>query len=241
MIKIYIHFVNMLNKSFLEIYKMSDNGTINNYNITFSWCFSDAFCGICAGQEKFVIQGDSPQFLNWEKYGLKITVPQDTLSPTESNEITITALVGGCYDLPEGTELISALYIITVSLPLKQPVKLEIQHCGHLLTEDHASYLSFITTSINQPVQFHIEEGGQFYPGNQYGSIYLSQFSVKGIIKSMTHPFRRIVSHWQIGRHTETSDHESHEETISFSASNLPISTEIKIISSTEGKSLYWL
>ena len=171
-----------------------------------------------------------------------ITVPQDALSPTESSEITITALVGGCYDLPEGTELISALYSIAVSMPLKQPVKLEIQHCAHLITEDHASYLSFVTASINQPVQFHIEEGGQFYPGNQYGSIYLSQFSVKGIIKYMTRPFRRIVSrrtNRQLGRHTVTSSHDSHEETISFSESNLPISTEAETISSTEGKSLY--
>ena len=203
--------------------------------------FSDTLCGICAGYEKFIIQGNSPQFLNWEKYGLRITVPQDALSSTESSEISITALVGGCYDLPDGTELISALYTITVSMPLKQPVKLEIQHCGHLLTEDHASYLSFITASINQPVQFHIEEGGQFYPGNQYGSIYLSQFSVKGIIKSMTRPFRRIVSRQtnrQLGRHTVTS-HKSYEETITFSASEQPISTDVQTISSTEGKSLY--
>ena len=203
--------------------------------------FSDAFHGIFVGHEKFIIQGGSPQFLNWEKYGLKITVPQDDLSPTESSEITITALVGGCYDLPEGTELISALYSMTISMPLQQPVKLEIQHCAYLVTEDHASYLSFVTASINQPVQFQIEEGGQFYPGNQYGSIYLSQFSVKGIIKYMTRPFRRIVSRQtnrELRKHTVTSSHESYEETISFSASNLPISTEIQTINSTEGKSL---
>ena len=187
----------------------------------------------------FIIQGDSPRFLNWEKYGLRITVPQDVLSPTESSEITITALVGGCYDLPEGTELISALYIITVSMPLQQPVKLEIQHCAHLVTDDHASYLSFVTASINQPVQFQIEEGGQFYPDNQYGSIYLSQFSVKGIIKSMTRPFRRLVSRQtnrQLRRHTVTSSHESHEETISFSPSELPISTKIQTISQQKVK-----
>ena len=190
---------------------------------------------------KFIIQGDSPQFLNWEKYGLRIVVPQDTLSPTESSEITITALVGGCYDLPEGTELISAVYVIAISMPLQRRVKLEMQHCAHLVTEDHASYLSFVTASINQPVQLQIEEGGQFYPGNQYGSIYLSQFSVKGIIKSMTRPFRRLVSRQtnrHLGRHTVTSSHESHEETISFSASELPTSNEAQIISSTEGKSL---
>ena len=188
---------------------------------------------------RFIIQGDRPQFLNWENYGLRIVVPQDALSPTESSEITIAVFVGGCYDIPEGTELISALYIITVSMPLQQPVKLEIQHCAHLVTEDHASYLSFVTASINQPVRFQIEEGGQFYPGNQYGSVYLSQFSVKGIIKSMTRPFRRLVSRQtnrHLRRHTVTSSRESHEETISFSASELPTSNEAQTISSTEGK-----
>ena len=142
--------------------------------------FSDTVHGKCVGHEKFIIQGDSPQPLNWEKYGLKITVPQDALSPTESSEITITALVGGCYDLPEGTELISAVYIIAVSMPLKQPVKLEIQHCAHLVTEDHTKCLSFATAPIQQSqhaYKFQLQNEGQFYPGNQYGSIWLSQFS----------------------------------------------------------------
>ena len=80
---------------------------------------------------RFIIQGDRPQFLNWEKYGLRIAVSQDTLSPIESSVITITALIGEHDDLSEGTELISAVYIITVSMPLQQPVKLEIQHCAH--------------------------------------------------------------------------------------------------------------
>ena len=137
---------------------------------------------------KFIIQGDSPQFLNWEKYGLRITVPQDTLAPTESSKITITAFVGGCYDLPEGTELISAVYTIAVSMPLQQPVKLEIQHCAHLVTEDHTKCLSFATAPIQQSqhaYKFQLQDEGLFYPGNQYGSIWLSKFSIWAILKRM--------------------------------------------------------
>ena len=44
--------------------------------------------------EKFTIQGDSPPFLNWEKYGLRIIVRQGALSPTECSEIVITAFFG---------------------------------------------------------------------------------------------------------------------------------------------------
>ena len=142
---------------------------------------------------KFIIQGDSPQFLNWEEYGLRIAVPPDTLSPTESSEITITVLVGGCYDLPDGTELISAVYIIAVSMPLQQPVKLEIQHCVHLVTEDHTKCLSFATAPIPQSqhaaYKFQLQDEGLFYQGIQYGSIWLSKFSVWAILKRMWHYF----------------------------------------------------
>ena len=123
---------------------------------------------------------------------MRITVPQDALSPTESSEITITALVGGCYDLPEGTELISAVYIIAVSMPLQQPVKLEIQHCVHLVTEDHTKCLSFATAPIPQSqhaYKFQLQDEGLFYPGNQYGSIWLSKFSVWTILERICQYF----------------------------------------------------
>ena len=48
-----------------------------------------------AGEKMFIIQGDSSQFLNWEQYGLRITVAQDTLSSTDTIEVAMTALVGG--------------------------------------------------------------------------------------------------------------------------------------------------
>ena len=133
-----------------------------------------------AGEKMFIIQGDSSQFLNWEQYGLRINVPQDTLSSTDTIEVAITALVGGQFQLPEGTELISAVYALSVSKPLLKPVKLEIQHCADIVTEDYTIYLSFATASVNVGLlyQFQLKEGGEFHPGDQYGSICLSQFSL---------------------------------------------------------------
>ena len=137
------------------------------------------------GEEIFLIQGDSAQFFNWEQYGLRITVLEGTLSPTDTSEVVVRALVGGQFQLPEDTELISAVYSISVSKPLLKQVKLDIQHCADLVTQDHTSYLRFATASVNTglPYQFKLEEGGQFYPGDQYGSIYLSQFSLWAIVK----------------------------------------------------------
>ena len=137
------------------------------------------------GEETFLIQGDSAHFFNWEQYGLRITVLEGTLSPTDTCEVAVRALVGGQFQLPEDTELISAVYSISVSKSLLKQVKLEIQHCADLVTQDHTSYLSFATASVNTGLtyQFKLEEGGQFHTGDQYGSIYLSQFSSWAIIK----------------------------------------------------------
>ena len=142
---------------------------------------------MCIGSDKlFLIQGDSPQILNWEKYGLRITVSQGTLSPTDTCEVSIAALVGGHFQLPKESELISAVYNISVSKPLLKPVKLEIQHCADIVTQDHTSCLCFATASVNieLPYQFQLEEGGQFHSGDQYGSISLSQFSLWCIVKN---------------------------------------------------------
>ena len=159
----------------------------------------DTLCGVHVADKKlFLIQGNSPQSFNWDEYGLRISVPQDTLFSTETSELAMTALVGGQFELPVDTELISVVYSISVSKPLLKPVKLEIQHCAHLITEDHTSYLSFATASIDQPVlpyQFKLEEGGDFRPGDQYGSISLSQFSLKSIIKSLSRSFRKLLGY----------------------------------------------
>ena len=95
--------------------------------------------------------------------------------------------------MPEETELISAVYIISVSKQLLKSIKLEIQHCARLVTRDHANYLSFATASIQQsttlPYKFQLQEGGQFYPDDQYDSINLTYFCLKAIVKSRIDPF----------------------------------------------------
>ena len=48
-----------------------------------------------AGKKLFLVQGDKPQLMNWEEYGLRISVPEDSLSPSETVEVSVIALVGG--------------------------------------------------------------------------------------------------------------------------------------------------
>lgn len=72
-------------------------------------------------------------------------------------------------------------------------MKLEIQHCARIITQDETKYLSFATGTADQPVlpyQLQEETGGLFYPGHKYGSIYLSHFCFKAIIKQKLYAIR---------------------------------------------------
>ena len=130
-------------------------------------CLLDTLKGMCIGGEKlFLIQGESPQFLNWEQYGLRIIVPQDTLSPNDTSKVVLTALVEGKFKFSEDVELISAVYDISVSKPLLKPVKLEMQHCADLVTEK-SYFLSQFCYSFSRPTYASLPVSAKRWRGVQ--------------------------------------------------------------------------
>ena len=165
----------------MYVYDFTIKGIIITYFVT------DKLQGVCvAGDKLFLLQNDSPQLLNWEEYGLRIAIPQGAVQQSDTVEVAITALVGGEFILPEDTELVSAVYAISVSKPLLKPVQLEIQHCVSIEKPAHSNYLSFATApSDRPPYHFQPVEGGIFSIGNRYGSISLSGFSIWSTIKKM--------------------------------------------------------
>ena len=128
---------------------------------------------------------------------MRINVPHGTIPPGEICEVSIAAIVGGKFEFPSGTSLVSAVYSISVSRSLLQPVQLSLQHCVSLETQEHTSYLSFVTADLYQsilPYQFKLEHRGAFYHGDQYGNIMLSDFSLKAIVKAVLRPVK-----WLLG------------------------------------------
>ena len=147
-----------------------------------------------AGRKLFKIQNNLPQLLNWEEYGLRIKVPEGAISSSETIEVAITALVGGEFILPEDSELVSAVYTVTISKPLLKPVLLEIQHCVSIENSSHASYFSFVTSPCDRcPFQFKLVDEGSFPVGDRYGRIWISEFSPWAII--FKNLFRRFRNH----------------------------------------------
>uniref|UniRef100_A0A1X7UT66 Death domain-containing protein n=1 Tax=Amphimedon queenslandica TaxID=400682 RepID=A0A1X7UT66_AMPQE len=137
-----------------------------------------------AGKKLFLVQGDKPQLMNWEEYGLRISVPEDSLSASETVEVSVLALVGGHFKFPDSTRLVSAVYAISTS-PLLKSLRIEMQHCIDLSDPSLSKYLKFAVAPVHTaslPYQFSIIEGGEFPAYQRYGWIERSKFCQLAIV-----------------------------------------------------------
>ena len=146
-------------------------------------CLSDVQV---AEKKLFLIQGDKPQLMNWEKYGLRVGIQEGSLSFSETVEAAVVALVGGQFQFPPNTVLVSAVYAVSLSKPLLKRLKLEIQHCVDLTGRpDLAQYLKFAIAPVSTPslpYQFSIVEGGEFSSNSGYGFIERKDFCLVCIL-----------------------------------------------------------
>ena len=149
-------------------------------------CLSDVNI---ASKKLFLIQGDRPQLLNWERYGLRIGVSGGSLPSTETAEVAVVALVGGQFVFPKKTVLVSAVYAVSVSRSLLKVLRLEMQHCVDLSRGVKAKYLKFAIAPMSTPslpYQFSIVDGGEFSEGKWYGSINREKFCLVSIVGFLT-------------------------------------------------------
>ena len=116
---------------------------------------------------------------------MSLSTPAEILHSSETCKVVITALAGGNFEFPKGSELVSAVYAISISKSLLKPLTINIQHCVALETPEQCNSLQFVRASLNNgglPYQFELLPGGCFTPKSQYGSISCTQFSLIGVL-----------------------------------------------------------
>lgn len=133
-------------------------------------------------QISFTYKGEE-HHVPWKKYGFDLCFPSASHDNIEGT-ISILSNDDDCYDFPDGTTLVSAVYNISVRKPLPIPVTVKLQHCVPLDDQNVAKQLSFVTANTEQgrPYKFHLLGDGEFVPGSVHGETQLRHFSLIAII-----------------------------------------------------------
>ena len=88
-------------------------------------------------ENRLLLKGNCPQSLDWRGYGFKMHFPQDTLPLHDTCEVAVLALIGGNFQIPKGTELVSAIFSLSFAKEVNRPFLVEILRtmCGIDITK----------------------------------------------------------------------------------------------------------
>ena len=136
------------------------------------------------GETVLEVVGDKSQKLEWPGYGFYLEVPDGALPPGVTASVAVKVILAGQFQLPEDSQLISAIYWISASEVFLKEVAVNIQHCAVIRSEEEGLKFMFIIAKCSQkelPYSFKVREG-VFNTYTQYGTIRLKQFSILGEI-----------------------------------------------------------
>ena len=137
-------------------------------------------------EKELVVTNEGMKF-QWKDHGFKLHVPENALREgILEYSVNIKASLAGQFELPDGYELVSAVYWVKTPRKFMKPVLMEVQHCANF---DNPSQLHFVHTSCTQkslPYKFEVIDEGTFTLGSKYGALSTTHFSGSGIAKAVT-------------------------------------------------------
>ena len=110
---------------------------------------------------------------SFPEYGYKVILP--STAPRNKPAVTVSTILSGPFDMPDGAVLVSAVYDIMIDKSLKESITVEIEHCVDVLDESIARKMSFATTAkaslTKKSFEICLINGGTFPKSSTYGSI----------------------------------------------------------------------
>ena len=132
-----------------------------------------------------VVRNEALSF-KWKDHGFKLHV-QDKSLPEGIPEysVTIKASLAGQFELPEGYELVSAVYWVKTSGKFTKPITIEVQHCANVSKRNQLHFVSTSHAQKSLPYKFECIDGGSFALGNTYGALSTKHFCGIGVAKKV--------------------------------------------------------
>ena len=131
------------------------------------------------GETLLEITGSKQQKLSWESHGFHLTIPEGAVPSGSTVSVGVKAILAGQFELPEDTQLVSAIYWVSASQLFLKKVSVHIQHCAIITSQEEASNYKMIVGKCSQdslPYTFQIRDG-IFSPESQLATISVKQFS----------------------------------------------------------------
>ena len=140
---------------------------------------------VIVGENYSKFSATKDQQLSVKECGLKVLIPAQIITPVDAlYKISATGLWDEKLEFPENSQLISGVCYISISSSsqLNKAVMVQLEHCANIADENQAECLSFVVTKSGPPFNFEYLPGGSFFPGSQYGTIHLEEFSYLAIV-----------------------------------------------------------
>ena len=135
------------------------------------------------GEMTVVVYSSHYQQISWPGYGLSLHIPKGCLpAGMEQCTISIKASIGGQYEFPECSHLMSAVFWLHCETVRKfiKPITLQMQHCARA-SSVKLKFMKAFCSQKQLPYTFKPLVGGSFSSHSSYGVIELSSFSGVGI------------------------------------------------------------
>ena len=152
--------------------------------------FDSSHPGICfLGDPWKKNVGSDGGTISWKRIGLEINIPSGAVPQGKNLELQVRPCLSGPFDLPQGYQLASPVYLITPTFEFLKEVRLSIAHFAGLDSKSDCDSMTFISSSskpsnaAQAKYVFKLLSGGIFRKKEHHGVIYTKHFCLTGTAK----------------------------------------------------------
>ena len=146
--------------------------------------YDDKYPGVCfLGNPLKYEVGSEGADISPPDLGISLKVPPDAVLPEDTVNVTIRPCLSGPFHYSDGSDPLSAVYLIAADSSFKKKVELKLEHSGPLETEEQASQITFLSAKSVPDIIGKMEvfkfvplKHGKFAMGDTKGTCALKHF-----------------------------------------------------------------